>query len=338
MCAQLLKMPSGQKEVVDILSGMKTLDGLSPIQLARLARLDVTRWGPDEFLIQEGEANIGEMIILLSGKIYIRKKVNQSSGATYEQLRELEAPTLVGEDSFFTGLKRSAGVWAKKRVAGLLVNHDEFNRMVCLDKISGAGFIKKLSLECQVRAEKTLNLYFGMLKLVFNREKIAREFFYCSAMENRKLLLETKGDVADWIEVAAKIMMCTREINNALEDLYHFANLPDMKATSVDKSGFRLSPDHQFHRVMRSLLEELDNAQKHVSLGSLNMKETLASIIISGQESGRIIDYQLMVSLLNQAYSLAMSHSAELGFTITVLDVSRVEDKKVEEGRSLLWD
>ncbi len=338
MDTQLLKEPSGQKEIVDILSRMKTLNGLSPIQLARLARLDVSAWGPDEFLIQEGEADVGEMIIVLSGKIYIRKKVNQRSGAIYEQLRELEAPTLVGEDSFFTGLKRSAGVWAKKRVAGLLVDHDEFNRMVCLDKISSAGFIKKLSLECQVRAEKTLKLYFGMLKLVFSREKIAREFFYCVAMENRKLLLETKGDVADWIEVAAKIMMCTREINNALEDLYNFANLPDMKATSVDKSGFRLSPDHQFYPVMRSLLEELDNAQRHVSLDSLNLKETLASIIIARHKSGRTVDYQLMVSLLNQAYSMAISHHQNLGFTTTILDTSHTEEKSVEKSNNLLWD
>lgn len=338
MCAEYVKERFNHKEIVDILSKMKTLEGLAPIQLARLARLETHTWGSNEFMISEGGEDIGEMIILLSGIVYIRKKVTQNNKTTFEQLGELEAPTLVGEDSFFTGLKRSAGVWVKQPVIGLMVDHDEFNRMVSLDKISSVRFLKRLSLECQIRAEKTLKLYLGMLRLVFNREKITKGFFYTMAMENRKLLMEKKADVDDWREVAAKIMMCTRELNSALEDLYHFANLPDMKAISVDKSKFQLPSDHQFYPIMQSLLEELDSAQKHVSLNSLNLKETLASIIISGQESGKIIDYQSIVSKLNEAYSETINRNEDLGFTVTMLDATYAESEKTEEANSLLWD
>jgi len=301
--------------------------------------MKVRYWGPKEFMIHEGAEDLDQMAILLAGKVLIRKRVLKGGGDIFEQVAELVGPTFVGEDSFFTGLKRSASVYARERVAGIVIEREDFNRLMSLDKIRGASFMKHVVQTNLQRAERTLVLYISSLQIVMNKASLSQCEFYNSIDEFRADMPDKNADIDEWKKSATKIMLIIRELNQALEELYHFANLPDIRLISVDGDRFGLSPNHGFYSIMKAMIDELSQTQSLISLDTINLKDTIISSVIADQQQQGVsmIDYPAIISIATDVHREISNNYKSLGFDARAIVSHDTANKADDDYSNLLW-
>ncbi|MBI4664916.1 MAG: cyclic nucleotide-binding domain-containing protein [Nitrospinae bacterium] len=330
-----------RQALVSILGRIREFKGFSKTQLIRIARQKVVYWGPDEFIIREGLNNQDQMFILLAGKVYVQKKVEKDSAVSYEQMAEIMGPSIFGENSFFTGLARSAAIYARERTPGIVLNREDFMRLISLDKSTVVGFLKHMASENLQRAERTLVLYMGTLQLILKDASISKLSYYHMLNTMSAALTKKSSDVEMWTRLVRDIMLFIRELNNTLQDLYLFANQPELKIVSVDFKKFSLSKAHRFYIVFRTLVEDLYQTQQLVPLNSVNFKDSFLSAVMTTMEQGiHFVDYPKIISISNEAYGEFLAIHKELGFDllreVKAANIATQEEEK--KFMNLLWE
>ncbi|MGK7346597.1 MAG: cyclic nucleotide-binding domain-containing protein [Candidatus Nitrospinota bacterium M3_3B_026] len=325
--------------LIETLRRIHCLRKLSPPQLARIARLKTRHWGPDEFIFNEGDRDLDRMVVLLAGKVFVRKRVLKGEGETFEQVAELSGPNIVGDDSFFTGFRRSASVYARERVAGIQIEREDFNGLVSLDRARGVEFLKKLVEEGVQRAERTLARYISTLQIVMGGVSLSDCAFYGTLESFKRRLLKTPPGMDEWRDNVRRIMLMIREANQALEELYHFAHSPELMLVSVDLKKFRLSKSHTFYPLFKSITEELAQTQMLVSLDTINLKDVVISNVMAGREPGDSgVDYFTAVTLATGVYREFAARLPEMGFAARMAAPAPPARRESKRDNSLLWE
>lgn len=307
----------GGNALIAILARIKEFKGFSKPQLARIARIEVRYWGPEEFVIREGTGDLDQMILLLAGKVHVRKRVANEGQEFYEQMAEITGPSIVGENSFFTGLARSAGVYAKEKVPGIVLARDDFMRLISLDKSSFLSLLRHMAGENLQRAERTLVLYMGTLQLILKEASMTSFGHYATLETLRRKLLDKSHDAAKWQALVRDVMLFIRDLNQILEELYVFANLPEIKIVSVDFKKFKTPKTHRFYGIFRELVEDLYQTQQLVPLSSVNFKDViLASVMTSMQGGTHLLDYPRIISISTDVYTEFMRIHKDIGFEL----------------------
>lgn len=303
--------------LIPILARIKEFKGFSKPQLARIARLKVHYWGPEEFVIREGVGELDQMILLLAGKIHVRKRVVNEGREFYEQMAEITGPSIIGENSFFTGLARSAGVYAKEKVPGIVLTRDDFMRLVSLDKASFIGLLRHMIMENLQRAERTLVLYMGTLQLILREATMSACGHYVTLAALRRKMLSKSRDTEYWQSLVRDVMLFIRELNQILEELYIFANMAEIKIASVEFNKFKIPKTHRFYAIFRELVEDLYQTQQLVPLSSINFKDVILTSVMTSMERGtHLVDYPRIISLSTEVYTEFINIHAEVGFKL----------------------
>lgn len=309
--------PFGGDALIPTLARIKEFKGFSKPQLARIARLEVHFWGPEEFVIREGTGDLDQMILLLAGKVHVRKRLMNDGKEFYEQMAEITGPSIIGENSFFTGLARSAGVYAKDKVPGIVLTRVDFMRLISLDKSSFLGLLRHMAGENLQRAERTLVLYMGTLQLILKEASMTNCGHYATLETLRRKLLDKSHDADRWQSLVRDVMLFIRELNQILEELYIFANLPEIKILNVDFKKFKTPKTHRFYGIFRELVEDLYQTQQLVPLSSVNFKDIiLASVMTSMERGTHLLDYPRIISISTDVYTEFMKIHKELGFEL----------------------
>ena len=307
--------PLGKNSILAVLARIKEFKGFSKPQLARISRLNVHYWGPDEFVIREGVGDLDQMILLLAGKVHVRKRVVNEGQEFYEQMAEITGPSIIGENSFFTGLARSAGVYAKDKVPGVVLTRDDFMRLISLDKASFLGLLRHMAVENLQRAERTLVLYMGTLQLILKEATMSNCGHYAMLEALRRKLLDKSRDTDHWQALVRDVMLFIRELNQILEELYVFANLPEIKIVSVDFKKFKTPKTHRFYGIFRELVEDLYQTQQLVPLSSINFKDVILASVMTNMERGaHLLDYPRIISISTEVYTEFVKIHKEIGF------------------------
>lgn len=307
----------GGEALIPILARIKEFKGFSKPQLARIARLEVHFWGPEEFVIREGIGELDQMMLLLAGKVHVRKRLINEGREYYEQMAEITGPCIIGENSFFTGLARSAGVYAKEKVPGIVLTRVDFMRLISLDKSSFLGLLRHMAGENLQRAERTLVLYMGTLQLILKEASMTNCGHYATLEALRRKLLDKSHDADKWQSLVRDVMLFIRELNQILEELYIFANLPEIKILNVDFKKFKTPKTHRFYGIFRELVEDLYQTQQLVPLSSVNFKDIILASVMTNMERGtHLLDYPRIISISTDVYTEFLRIHKEIGFEL----------------------
>ncbi len=327
--------------IQNVLNRINELKGLSQPQLARISRSEVRFWGPNEFVISEGTENLDQMVIILAGKVFIRKTVDRGGQGGSEQMAEIPGPTIVGENSFFTGLERSAGVLAKDRIPGIILGKDDFMRLISLDKLSTMNFLRNIATENLHRAERTAVLYLNTLQLVLNQASISHYSNTETLNEFREALRKKDIDIQQMRDLVREILMFIRELNNSLENLYTYAHLPAINAVAVDFKTFNIDKDHILFETFKALTEELYMTQQLVPIESINLKDSILNAVISTLDKDiSEVGYPTIIDRASKALNTFIDMHEQMGFEIRMTQPAQSELPLEEEKSTvdLLWD
>lgn len=331
--------PLKKRAVMATLARIKELKGFSEPQLARIARMRVRYYGPDEFVIREGGSSIDQMVIVLAGSVYIYKRVDSGGVEEYEQVTEITGPALVGENSFFTGLPRSAGVYARIKTPCLVFDRDALMGLVSLDKRSFTEFLRRMATENLNRAERTLVHYMGSLQIVLSGASLTQSGFYAIVEKLRRVRINKIADVDDLLVFVRDVLMLLRKLNTALEELYHFATLPEVTVRRVDPARFELEAAHGHYELLKEVVEELAQTQALIPLDSLNIKDVALTAVIERNDRGlRTIDYPAVVRQATVVFQTFISRPTDLGMDVKVTSPTRREGTGDTRLNNLLWD
>jgi len=329
------------KIIQNVLNRINELKGLSQPQLARIARSEVRFWGPNEFVISEGGQDLDRMVIILAGKVFIRKKVDRDGQGGSEQMAEIPGPTIVGENSFFTGLERSAGVLAKDRIPGIILGKDDFMRLISLDKPSTMNFLRNIATENLHRAERTAVLYLSTLQLALNQASISHYSNTEILNEFRGVLRKKDIDIQQMRDLVREILMFIRELNTSLENLYAYANLPTINAVTVDFKAFNLAKDHVLFETFKALTEEFYMTRQLVPIESINLKDSILNAVIStfGGDISEV-GYPAIIDRASEVFNTFTDMHEQIGFEIRMTQPapSELPTKEEKSTADLLWD
>ena len=327
-----------QESIIKKISSLAAFRDMTTPQIARLSKCELRSWGPEEFVFKEGGANVDIMVLLLDNSVFIRKRVMKEGKERYEQIAEIPSPAIIGENSFFTGLGRSAGVYAKNHVHGLIITKDDFMRLISLDKQAVVRFFKKTTEENIERGRKTAQLYMSTLQLLWN-QATSLNFTYTGRLKelDRKLDFST-DDINELQELVREVMITIRELNIMLEELYEFANLPVITVQAVDFDKVYFPPTQQSLRVFEAMVEDLKMQHDFVPLESINFKDVILNAVIRTQEKGMMVNYSAIISLSKYAYTEFARHHREFGFDIKFLTTEEASQLSDRVENSSLWD
>jgi len=306
----------GKASIVAILSRIAEIRHFLPSQLDLIAKLPVRYWEPDEYIIREGAEPLDYLVIVLTGAVSVRKQVTEQRGAQDEQLEEIRAPVIVGENSFFTGLARSASVHAASGTVGILLTRADLVNLISVNKPSVEAFLRNIASQNLRRAESTAVLFQSTLQLALPQASIVRSSHYLKLAGLRERLEEKRSDLQDLRDLLGDILMYIRELNGNMETLYTFANLRRITITGVDIDAFNLPRDSAWRDLFRALAEELSRAQELVPLEVTDFKRILLDTIMATRFSKeKTIDYHAVVSSAARAHEEFFRIRDELGVT-----------------------
>lgn len=292
-------------------------------------------------MIREGTGDLDQMILLLAGKVYVRKRLISEGRESYEQMAEITGPSIIGENSFFTSLTRSAGVYAKEKVPGIALTRKDFMRLISLDKSSFLGLLRHMAGENLQRAERTLVLYMGTLQLILKEASMGKSGHYVTLETLRRKLFDKSFDAEKWQSLVRDVMLFIRELNQILEELYIFANMPEIKIVSVDFRKFKTPKTHRFYGIFRELVEDLYQTQQLVPLSSVNFKDIILASVMTSMEGGtHLLNYPRIISISTEVYAEFIRIHKEIGFEL-LRDgkVNRAPHSSDEKNIiSLLWE
>jgi CRP-like cAMP-binding protein len=334
-------MPLREKAIVTILGKIPELKGFSGPQIVRIGKIDVTQYGPDEWVIREGADKLDQLMIILTGSVSIRKKVGgENELDVYEQVAEIPGPAVIGENSFFTGLPRSAAVYAKDRIAVINLTRKDMMRLVSLDKFAYVSYLSRTAKENLDRAERTLVYYMGTLQLALKQASISKSVFFATLARLKSEVKELKDDAKRWESLVKDILLFIRDLNMALEELYQFAQLPDLSIIQVDPMQFQVRGGHHFFDILRSLVGELSMMQELVPLSAVNFKDALITHILNMEDSkSDITNYQKVISLAIQVYWDIAEWHQDMGITAKVASLDKYRSVPDNSPlKKLLWD
>ena len=115
----VLKAPSGLKRTLSTeLVGRQT-ERPSPVDLNPL--VESQTWEAGQIVIQKGDGN-RDLLFLIKGHV----EILTSPGGTDLVLNEVDAPHILGDIAFLSGLPRTATVMAKTDVKAFVLRYDHF--------------------------------------------------------------------------------------------------------------------------------------------------------------------------------------------------------------------
>ncbi|MDH4184028.1 MAG: cyclic nucleotide-binding domain-containing protein [Nitrospinota bacterium] len=339
----LKKVPSNVEDydhetLMMVISSIPQFRSMTPPQVARLAKCEMKFWGPEEFVFREGGSNVDRMILILNGSVFVRKRLMKEGRERYEQIAEIKAPAIIGENSFFTGMGRSAGVYAKQRVGGIVITKDDLMRLVSLDKPAMIKLFGMIADENIMRCQNTADLYMNTLQLLWN-QATKSNFTYTGRIKelDRKLDL-VRGDIDKIQDLVRDVLITIRELNIMLEELYEFAHLPVITVQTADWANIKFPSTLQSMRVFHAVVEDLKMQSEFVSLNSINFKDVILNAVIRTQEAGIMVNYSAIVSLSKTAYNEFARRYQEMGFTIKFLSSEEASQLSKKEENTSLWD
>jgi hypothetical protein len=128
-------------------------------------------------------------------------------------------------------------------------------------------------------------------------------------------MFDRSRDVEHWQSLVRDVMLFIRELNQILEELYVFANLPEIKIVSVDFKKFKTPKTHRFYGIFRQLVEDLYQTQQLVPLSSINFKDVILASVMTNMESGtHLLDYPMIISISTEVYTEFVKIHKEIGF------------------------
>ena len=328
--------------IIAIIKRIPELEGFSTPQFVRISNSEIIEWGPDEFIIREGASKLDQITIILGGAVYIRKRVGAEGSEDYEQVAEIPGPALIGENSFFTGLPRSAAVYVGDKTSGIVLTRKDMLRLVSLDKRSFVKFLKNTAEENLNRAERTLVYYMGTLQLALKQAALTKSYFYIALDDIKTQLGRLEDETEEWEDMVKDILLFIRDLNEALEELYQFAQLPEIMLYSIDSSKFDISRNNHFRDILRDLAEEFEQMQHIIPLSSINFKDHLVTHILTREsEKIGVINYQKIIAMSTRVYQEISSWYVDMGLKAKITGKRRrsmAEDSpptKAFVGRSL---
>lgn len=328
-----------KEAIIAVLGRIPELEGFSRPQLVRISKTEIEYWGPDQFIIREGSDRLDQIIIILGGTVYIRKRVGGKNSKEYEQVAEIPGPTVIGENSFFTGLPRSAGVYAMEKTPGIVLSRKDMLRLVSLDKVSFVNFLRHTSEENLNRAERTLVYYMGTLQLALKQAALTKSYFYVAMDEIKRRMERLDNDTNDWDDMVKDILLFIRDLNAALEELYRFAQVPEIVINSIDINKFRVNANNHFRDILFDLAVEFEQTQELVPLSAINFKDALITHILNRETSkGGIVNYQKIISLAQRIYGEVASSYMEMGMKAKVTEERKKAISEDSPLKKLLWD
>ncbi|VAX19818.1 hypothetical protein MNBD_NITROSPINAE04-2400 [hydrothermal vent metagenome] len=306
-----------RKSVVDILAGIRGLNHLSRLQLEELTKSGVVNWGPDEFILQEGRGDSDHMVVILSGIVYVRKSVKTKGVESYEQIAEILAPNIVGENSFFTGLERSASIYAKEKVSGIIVTREDLVRLIRMDKSSVKSFMSQIAWENLSRVESSATLYFTTLRLAQINASIINTPIHQKLVDIRMKLETGDCGIQELRDLVGETSMLIRQLNGNLNQLYTFSNLVPVKIESIDPAAFALPETHKNYKTLKAVTDELHMAHDIIPLDMINYKEIILNAVTPerGNEPSSV-DYPNVISRAIETYQAFAKYHAELGVNL----------------------
>lgn len=325
--------------IIAVLKRIPELEGFSDPQFVRISNSEINEWGPDEFIIREGAAKLDQITIILGGTVFIRKRVGKEGSEEYEQVAEIPGPTVIGENSFFTGLTRSAAVYANEKTSGIILTRKDMLRLVSLDKRSFVKFLQNTAEENLNRAERTLVYYMGTLQLALKQATLTKSYFYVAMDDIKGQLRRLEDDTEEWEDMVKDILLFIRDLNEALEELYEFAQLPEILLQSIDASKFDISENNHFRDILRDLTEEFEQMQHIIPLSSINFKDHLITHILTREsEKAGIINYQKIISLATRVYQEISSWHTDMGLKAKITGKRKRSMTEDSPLKKLLWD
>jgi len=327
-----------QPTLIRVISSIDQFKNMSQAQLARLSKCEMEEWGPEEFIFREGGSNVDKMVLVLNGTVYIRKRLMRDGIEKYEQIAEIPAPTIIGENSFFTGLGRSAGVYARKRVVGIIITKEDIMRLISLEKPRMLDLFVKIAEENIGRCQKTAELYMSTLQLLWNQATTYNFSYHSRIKELDRKLDYVRNDIDKIQDLVREVMVVIRELNVMLEELYEFAHLPVIAVQKVDFNKVVFPATQQSLRVLQSVVEDLKMQNEFVSLNSINFKDVILNAVIKTQEKGVMVNYAAIISLSTAAYNEFARRHNEFGFDIKFLSSDEANAIANKKENADLWD
>ena len=328
-----------KKAIIAILKRIPELEGLSNPQFVRISNSEINEWGPEEFIIREGASKLDQITIILGGAVYIRKRVGAEGSEDYEQVAEIPGPAVIGENSFFTGLPRSAAVYVDDKTSGIILNRKDMLRLMSLDKRSFVKFLKNTAEENLNRAERTLVYYMGTLQLALKQAALTKSYFYVSLDDIKTQLDRIEGETEEWEDMVKDILLFIRDLNEALEELYQFAQLPEIMLYSIDSSKFDISKNNHFRDILSDLAKEFEQMQHIIPLSSINFKDHLVTHILTREsEKMGVINYQKIIAMSTRVYQEVSSWHADMGMKAKITGKRKRSIADDSPLKKLLWD
>ncbi|MDH5756599.1 MAG: cyclic nucleotide-binding domain-containing protein [Nitrospinota bacterium] len=327
-----------QATLMNAISSIDQFSNMSQAQLARLSKCKMEQWGPEEFIFREGGSNVDKMVLVLNGTVFIRKRLMKDGKEKYEQIAEIPAPTIIGENSFFTGLGRSAGVYARQKVSGIIITKEDIMRLISLEKPRMIDLFVKIAEENIERCRKTAQLYMSTLQLLWNQATTFNFSYHGRIKELDRKLDFVRGDIDKIQDLVREVLVVIRELNVMLEELYEFANLPVIAIQKVDFDKVSFPATQQSLRVLQSVLEDLKMQSEFVSLNAINFKDVILNAVIRTQEKGVMVNYSAIISLSKTAYNEFARRYKEFGFEIKFLSSEEADTLLHKKENANLWD
>jgi len=306
-----------REAVVDILTNIRGLNHLSRLQLEELTKSGVINWGPDEFILREGMGDSDHMVVILSGIVYVRKSVKTEDVESYEQIAKIPAPGIIGENSFFTGQTRSASIYAKEKVSGIVVTREDIVSLIKIDKPSVKSFMSQIARENLSRVESSATLYFTTLQLAQINASIVNTPIHRKLVSIRAKLETGNCDLQELRDLVGETSMLIRQLNGNLEQLYTFSNLAPVKIEGIDPAAFALPETHKNYKALKAVIDELHMARDIVPLDMINHKEIILNVVTPERDSDPSgVDYPGIISRAIETYQAFTKYHCELGVNL----------------------
>lgn len=303
--------------VQKILVGMPEFQNFSPEQIHCLAYMRLHRWETGMEIIQEG-AGDSPMVILLTGRVTVEKRV-AGGGLGYERLNEINAPAIIGENAFFTGLPRSVTVKAEGNVVGILLGREEFFGLGNLSRTTMLDFLRKMGVENLKRVDQQVDRFISTIQIMGGQLR-KNDLNYFDQVITYKTELAGDGiDLKTMAEVIKEIFVLLRNVNESLQNLFNFANMEDLLVQKVDPDFFNLDSRLPFHNSVRTLVGQVVEMATLLPLDQIQVKNILTNILLDqfrGDKLESRANYANFLKILTDAYTYLLSHGKSAGMIL----------------------
>lgn len=290
-------------------------------QISCLARLPLYCWEEGAVVIEEGKTN-AQMVVLLTGRVSVEKRMS-GKGYQFERINQVNAPALVGENAYITGLPNSVTLRADGFVDTLQIPWEEFFRLEKLGEETIIEFLRKLGMQNLRWAEQQAGSFLSTIRTLGGELRKLDLDYFARVVAYKTEISDPNLDFNTMIVVLKEICLLLRRVNESQGELYQFANMKEAVIQRFDSHSFRLDQYHRYYKILRMLIDQIAEMQGFVPMKQLQIKNMLVGILLEKYKNDRRetrSNYANFLKKLNEIYKLILTEPESLGLVLQTAD------------------